>query len=190
MLFCKVEDPGDIGSVKNSVSSGSEVKGKKETHHDTKDDVKVQKGSFTKISPSAKLLISEHGLDASSLQASGPYGTLLKGDVLAAIKSGKVSSRISSHTEKSPSPCPQTSTAASPGSNLELSDSFEDLPNTQIRKVKFIRENLNLLLIEHTKITSKRIEMVTSQIVQMSDALLSSEAISCAWTKEWDMPEA
>lgn len=133
-----VEDPGDVGTVKNSVTSGAEVKGEKETHHDSKDVVKVQKGSFTKISPSAKLLILEHGLDASSLQASGPYGTLLKGDVLAAIKSGKVSSRISSHTEKtSPSPLPQTSTAVSPGSksDLELSDSFEDFPNTQIRKV-------------------------------------------------------
>lgn len=133
-----VEDPGDVGTVKNSVTSGAEVKGEKETHHDSKDVVKVQKGSFTKISPSAKLLILEHGLDASSLQASGPYGTLLKGDVLAAIKSGKASSRISSHTEKtSPSPLPQTSTAVSPGSksDLELSDSFEDFPNTQIRKV-------------------------------------------------------
>lgn len=133
-----VEDPGDVVTVKNSVISGAEVKGEKETHHDSKDVLKVQQGSFTKISPSAKLLISEHGLDASSLQASGPYGTLLKGDVLAAIKSGKVSSRISSHTEKtSPSPLPQTSTAVSPGSksDLELSDSFEDFPNTQIRKV-------------------------------------------------------
>lgn len=158
MLFCKVEDPGDVGTVKNSVTSGAEVKGEKETHHDSKDVVKVQKGSFTKISPSAKLLILEHGLEASSLQASGPYGTLLKGDVLAAIKSGKVSSRISSHTEKtSPSPLPQTSTAVSPRSksDLELSDSFEDFPNTQIRKVKFIRQILNLLLIEHKKYLQK-----------------------------------
>ena len=126
-------------------------------------DAKVQKRSFTNISPSAKLLIPEHGLDASSLQASGPYGTLLKGDVLAAIKSEKASSRSSSHTEKtSPSFHPQTSPAVSQGSNLELSDSFEDLPNTQIRQVKFIRENLNLPLIEHIKITSKRIEMFKS----------------------------
>ncbi|GAY62025.1 hypothetical protein CUMW_214620, partial [Citrus unshiu] len=97
--------------------------------------IAIIKRSFTKISPSAKLLIPEHGLDASSLQASGPYGTLLKGDVLAAIKSEKASSRSSSHTEKtSPSFHPQTSPAVSQGSNLELSDSFEDLPNTQIRK--------------------------------------------------------
>lgn len=29
MLFCKVEDPGDIGSVKNFVTSGIEINGEK-----------------------------------------------------------------------------------------------------------------------------------------------------------------
>lgn len=143
LLFCKVEDPDDIGTVKSSVNIGAEVKGEKASHHDSKDEVKGQKGSFTKISPSAKLLISEYGLDASSLNASGPYGTLLKGDVMEAIKSGKSSSKSSSPAAKtSPSPQthPQTSTVAPPGSKSQLqkSDSFEDLPNTQIRKVEFI----------------------------------------------------
>ncbi|XP_044460574.1 dihydrolipoyllysine-residue acetyltransferase component 1 of pyruvate dehydrogenase complex, mitochondrial [Mangifera indica] len=135
-----VEDPDDIETVKNSVTGGLEVKKEKPTHHDPKDEVGVHKGSFTKISPSAKLLISEYGLDISSLKASGPHGTLLKGDVLAAIKSGKASSKSSSPAEKaSPSPQihPQTSTVASPSlkPSLQQSDSFEDLPNTQIRKV-------------------------------------------------------
>ncbi|KAJ0102308.1 hypothetical protein Patl1_05970 [Pistacia atlantica] len=135
-----VEDPEDIETVKNSFTGGSGVKKEKPTRHDPKDEVGVQKGSFTKISPSAKLLISEFGLDTSSLKASGPHGTLLKVDVLAAIKSGKVSSKSSSPAEKaSPSPQirPQTSAVASPSPKprLQQSDSFEDLPNTQIRKV-------------------------------------------------------
>ncbi|XP_031278526.1 dihydrolipoyllysine-residue acetyltransferase component 1 of pyruvate dehydrogenase complex, mitochondrial [Pistacia vera] len=135
-----VEDPDDIETVKNSFTGGSGVKKEKPTRHDPKDEVGVQKGSFTKISPSAKLLISEFGLDTSSLKASGPHGTLLKVDVLAAIKSGKVSSKSSSPAEKaSPSPQirPQTSAVASPSPKprLQQSDSFEDLPNTQIRKV-------------------------------------------------------
>ncbi|KAL5735106.1 hypothetical protein ACOSP7_032967 [Xanthoceras sorbifolium] len=134
-----VEDPDDIEIVKNSITSGSGVKMEAPTHHDSKDEDRVKKVSFTKISPSAKLLISEYGLDTSSLMASGPHGTLLKGDVLAAIKSGKLSPKSSSPEEKiSPSPrSPQTSTVASPGlkSHLQQSDSFEDLPNTQIRKV-------------------------------------------------------
>ncbi|XVE99152.1 hypothetical protein REPUB_Repub03eG0172700 [Reevesia pubescens] len=134
-----VEDPDDIESVKNSVGSGSAVKKQEPAQLESKSEVREQKSGFSKISPSAKLLISEYGLDASSLKASGPHGTLLKGDVLAAIKSGKVSSKISSSEKKKPSPqtSPQKSPSArpEPKTHPKQSDSFEDLPNTQIRKV-------------------------------------------------------
>ena len=43
------------------------------------------KASVARISPSAKLLITEYGLDLSSLKASGSHGTLLNPHVLAAI---------------------------------------------------------------------------------------------------------
>lgn len=141
VVVCKVEDPSDIEAVKTSVSSGSGKEVKDETtHHDSKGEARGQKASFARISPSAKLLISEYGLDASSLKASGAHGTLLKSDVLAAIKSGKGSSRKSSPKEQaapSPQKGPQPSTTALPESKSQLqqSDSFEDLPNTQIRKV-------------------------------------------------------
>ena len=142
MLFCKVEDQNDIEAVKASVGSGSVVKKQEPRNHESKSDVREHKSGFTKISPSAKLLISEYGLDASSLKASGPHGTLLKGDVLAAIKSGKLSSKISSYEKKKQSPqtSPQKSSSARPESKThpQQSDSFEDLPNTQIRKVYFI----------------------------------------------------
>ncbi|XP_021295301.1 dihydrolipoyllysine-residue acetyltransferase component 1 of pyruvate dehydrogenase complex, mitochondrial isoform X2 [Herrania umbratica] len=134
-----VEDPDDIEAVKTSVGGGSGVRKQEPTQHESKSEVRAQKSGFTKISPSAKLLISEYGLDASSIKASGPHGTLLKGDVLAAIKSGKGSSKISS-SEKIKS-VPETSPQKSPSARLELktqpqqSDSFEDLPNTQIRKI-------------------------------------------------------
>ncbi|XP_022742043.1 dihydrolipoyllysine-residue acetyltransferase component 1 of pyruvate dehydrogenase complex, mitochondrial isoform X1 [Durio zibethinus] len=134
-----VEDPDDIEAVKTSFGSGSAVKKQEPTNHESKSDVRKLKSGFTKISPSAKLLISEYGLDASSLKASGPHGTLLKGDVLAAIKSGKGSSKFSSSEKKKPSPqtSPQKSSSLRPQSTThpQQSDSFEDLPNTQIRKV-------------------------------------------------------
>jgi pyruvate dehydrogenase E2 component (dihydrolipoamide acetyltransferase) len=83
------------------------------------------------------LLISEHGLDASSLHASGPYGTLLKTDVLAAIKSGK--GKKSSAAEKgAPPPQKSPQPSAIPSLEPKQSDSFEDLPNTQIRKVMLL----------------------------------------------------
>lgn len=134
-----VEDPEAIETVKNSVSSGSEVKTEKVTQQVTKSEVKEQISGFTRISPSAKNLISEHGLDASSIKASGSHGTLLKGDVLAAVKSGKAKKISLSHvkTPSSPQNIPKKSSPALPESKTQSlqSDSFEDFPNTQIRKI-------------------------------------------------------
>ncbi|XP_058006757.1 histone-lysine N-methyltransferase ATX5-like [Hevea brasiliensis] len=72
--------------------------------------------------------------------ASGPRGPIPKSDVLAAIKSGKGSSKKSSPAHKlTPSlqKGPQASTTALPESFSQQSDSFEDLANTQIRKNAF-----------------------------------------------------
>ncbi|KAG5557151.1 hypothetical protein RHGRI_007425 [Rhododendron griersonianum] len=130
-----VEDEDDIETVRASISGG-EVKKEKPTQHEARSEPRAQKTGFKRISPSAKLLITEHGLDASSITASGPRGTLLKGDVLGAIKSGKASPKTS-FKDQSPRIHPQTSLPASPESksHLKQSDSYEDLPNSQIRKL-------------------------------------------------------
>ncbi|XP_065872503.1 dihydrolipoyllysine-residue acetyltransferase component 1 of pyruvate dehydrogenase complex, mitochondrial [Euphorbia lathyris] len=129
-----VENSDDIETVKASASNSKEGKEETSTHHVAKDDTKG-KVSFTRISPSAKILIFEHGLDTSSLKASGSHGTLLKSDVLEAIKSGKGTSRKSSpKAGPSRQEGPQTSTLV-PESHSQKSDNFEDVPNTQIRKV-------------------------------------------------------
>ncbi|KAM7267001.1 hypothetical protein ACFE04_009167 [Oxalis oulophora] len=130
-----VEDLDDIETVKTSFSSSPVIKSDKPAHHDSKKEVTSEQkgGGFTKISPSAKILISEYGLDKSSLTASGPRGTLLRGDVLAAIKSGKGVSKTPS--KEKPSSSPQSSSPKLPKSDSQQSDSFEDLPNSQIRKV-------------------------------------------------------
>lgn len=131
-----VEDPADIEIVKKSGSVDSAVKDEKSVNHDISTESGVQKTSFTRISPSAKLLIAEHRLDASSIIASGHRGTLLKGDVLAAIKSGKGAAKISSSEKKTPpSPQIQAQTSSSAAAGVQQSDSFEDFPNSQIRKV-------------------------------------------------------
>nr|XP_048326142.1 dihydrolipoyllysine-residue acetyltransferase component 1 of pyruvate dehydrogenase complex, mitochondrial isoform X2 [Ziziphus jujuba var. spinosa] len=127
-----VEDPADLDIVKNAVSSSSGLKEEKPIDQSTKSEVEALKTTVTRISPSAKVLIAEHGLDISSLKASGHYGTLLKGDVLAAIKSGVKSSKVPSSKEKTV-PSPTASTESK--SHLRQSDFFEDLPNSQIRKV-------------------------------------------------------
>ncbi|KAE8652227.1 dihydrolipoyllysine-residue acetyltransferase component 1 of pyruvate dehydrogenase complex, mitochondrial isoform X2 [Cucumis sativus] len=135
-----VEDLADIESVKNAVSSSSSIKEDKPADSTVKNGVETLKGggAVARISPAAKLLIAEHGLDVSSLKASGSHGTLLKGDVLAAIKSGKGLSEVSLSREKrSPEVHAQASSTVLSETKLSTkqSDSFEDLPNSQIRKV-------------------------------------------------------
>ncbi|VFQ74554.1 unnamed protein product [Cuscuta campestris] len=135
-----VEDADDIEAVKaSSISVSKVVKEQKPIHQNTVNGSRQQKKSFNRISPAAKMLISEHGLDASSIPASGPRGTLLKGDVLAVIKFGKGTSKVASVKEAMPSSS-QTHTlvaSESPGqkSDPKQQDSYEELPNSQIRKV-------------------------------------------------------
>jgi pyruvate dehydrogenase E2 component (dihydrolipoamide acetyltransferase) len=82
------------------------------------------------------MLIKEHGLNVSSLKASGPRGTLLKGDVLAALKSGTASSSAKEKTAPAtPSPQPARDSQAQSLTTSQKSDTFEDMTNTQIRKV-------------------------------------------------------
>ncbi|KAK4707943.1 hypothetical protein R3W88_028868 [Solanum pinnatisectum] len=135
-----VEDENDIEAVRTSISGNNVVKEEKPVRHDVTTEVRTQTTGFNRISPAAKVLITEHGLDASSIPASGPRGTLLKGDVLAALKSGKGSSNNSSAGKANPSP-PQVNQQATPTKPLGLKsdgqqkDAYEDLPNSQIRKV-------------------------------------------------------
>ncbi|KAF6150400.1 hypothetical protein GIB67_034099 [Kingdonia uniflora] len=148
-----VEDPDDIAKVSSITFSGSDAIKEESTHQDLSKEGSSQVTSFARIGPSAKLLIKKFELDASSLNASGPNRTLLKGDVLAAIKSGKGSSRTAHRPmEKKPaSPLtpPQTvhiSTSDS-SSSLLHADSHEDLPNTQIRKARTLNYLHNFLLL-------------------------------------------
>ncbi|XP_055830567.1 dihydrolipoyllysine-residue acetyltransferase component 1 of pyruvate dehydrogenase complex, mitochondrial [Solanum dulcamara] len=135
-----VEDENDIEAVRTSSSGNNVVKEEKSVRHDVTAEVRTQTTGFNRTSPAAKLLISKHGLDASSIPASGPRGTLLKGDVLAALKSGKGSTNSSSVRKATPSP-PQVNQQATPTKSVGLKsdgqqkDAYEDLPNSQIRKV-------------------------------------------------------
>ncbi|XP_004307330.1 PREDICTED: dihydrolipoyllysine-residue acetyltransferase component 1 of pyruvate dehydrogenase complex, mitochondrial [Fragaria vesca subsp. vesca] len=132
-----VEDAADLETVKSSVSVGSSVKEEKPIHQDTKHESgAVKTTSVLRISPAAKMLILEHGLDKSSLRASGAHGTLLKGDVLAAIKSGIGSSKVSSKEKAPSSPQAHTKIASASADSRSLKQiDFEEFPNSQIRKV-------------------------------------------------------
>lgn len=95
-----------------------------------------QSSTVSRISPAAKLLIKEHDLDMSSLRATGPRGTLLKGDVLAALKSGVSSSSTKEKKAPAqPSSQPTRDSQAQAPYVSQKADTYEDIPNSQIRKV-------------------------------------------------------
>ncbi|XP_020101910.1 dihydrolipoyllysine-residue acetyltransferase component 1 of pyruvate dehydrogenase complex, mitochondrial [Ananas comosus] len=138
-----VEDPDDITKIPGDISKGAEPKQEKTIEEPSKNLEKkrgTQDGKFSRISPSAKLLIKDYGLEESSLKASGPRGTLLKGDVLAAIKSAGSSLQSSkpSQDDKASSTHASHVTGHVPTPTVAPSqdkDAYEDLPNSQIRKV-------------------------------------------------------
>ncbi|CAE6075951.1 unnamed protein product [Arabidopsis arenosa] len=130
-----VEDAESIEVIKSSSAGSSEVETVKEVPHSVVDKPTGRKAGFTKISPAAKLLILGHGLEASSIEASGPYGTLLKSDVVAAIASGKVSKTSASMKKKQPSKETPSKSSSTSKSSVTQSDNYEDFPNSQIRKI-------------------------------------------------------
>lgn len=83
-----------------------------------------------RLGPAVKKLLAESGLDASQIQGTGPRGAVVKGDVLAAVKGGmkpQAGGAAKSTAPKKSAP----SKAATPDTPL----SYEDLPNSPIRKV-------------------------------------------------------
>uniref|UniRef100_A0A0D9VVJ1 Dihydrolipoamide acetyltransferase component of pyruvate dehydrogenase complex n=1 Tax=Leersia perrieri TaxID=77586 RepID=A0A0D9VVJ1_9ORYZ len=130
-----VEDLEDIKNIPADASFGGEQKEQSTASKEQKVEADATKeGSIvTRISPAAKLLIKEHHLDQSVLKASGPRGTLLKGDVLAALKSGASSS--STKEKNVPATLSSQPTQAQPVTTSQKTDAYEDIPNSQIRKV-------------------------------------------------------
>ncbi|KAG0468023.1 hypothetical protein HPP92_017351 [Vanilla planifolia] len=136
-----VEDPEEMKDISVDTLGLDELKEKQSVQHvePTEHKHKYHKKGIVRISPSAKRLIAEHGIDASSLEASGPRGTLLKGDVLAAIKFSRGSPEASFSSERKASthipPVQQKATGSSPFATTEDdTDAYEDLPNSLIRK--------------------------------------------------------
>uniref|UniRef100_A0A0E0HRD4 Dihydrolipoamide acetyltransferase component of pyruvate dehydrogenase complex n=1 Tax=Oryza nivara TaxID=4536 RepID=A0A0E0HRD4_ORYNI len=133
-----VEDLEDIKNIPADASFGGEQKEQSIATEAQKVEMDAAKESskITRISPAAKLLIKEHRLDQSVLNASGPRGTLLKGDVLAALKLGASSSSTKQkNAPAAPSSQPTHDFQAQSVTIPQQNDAYEDIPNSQIRKV-------------------------------------------------------
>lgn len=137
-----VENPDDIPKFANGLanqSSSQEVK-KDTTEQKIAHDREPQWQTH-RFGPSVRRLLAEFELDASSLKSTGPHGTLLKGDVLAAIKSGVDLKKSSAPKLQKPEGLPKDKKASISQTSLQLplhiesSGLHEDIPNSQIRKV-------------------------------------------------------
>ncbi|XP_044955981.1 dihydrolipoyllysine-residue acetyltransferase component 1 of pyruvate dehydrogenase complex, mitochondrial isoform X2 [Hordeum vulgare subsp. vulgare] len=138
-IYVTVEESDDIEKIPADTSFGGDHK-EDESSGSAAQTVEVdaaeQSPVMSRISPAAKMLIKEHGLNASLLKASGPRGTLLKGDVLAALKSGTALSSAKEKTAPAaPLPQPARDSQVHSQTTSPKSDTFEDITNTQIRKV-------------------------------------------------------
>uniref|UniRef100_M8C400 Dihydrolipoamide acetyltransferase component of pyruvate dehydrogenase complex n=1 Tax=Aegilops tauschii TaxID=37682 RepID=M8C400_AEGTA len=138
-IYVTVEESDDIEKIPADTSFGGDHK-EDESSGSAAQTVEVdaaeQSPVMSRISPAAKMLIKEHGLNASLLKASGPRGTLLKGDVLAALKSGTALSSAKEKTAPAaPSPQPARDSQVHSQTTSPKSGTFEDITNTQIRKV-------------------------------------------------------
>lgn len=139
-----VENAEDIASAKNIYLSVTDSG--KSSEKDEKAGVSVQDSyisshpSRQRLGPSVRKLLSESGIDVTSLIGTGPGGSVVKGDVLAAMRSGsKPAKAAESKTVVEPvqsvtrtSPVPKLSSEALLASS---SPAYEDFPTSQIRKV-------------------------------------------------------
>jgi pyruvate dehydrogenase E2 component (dihydrolipoamide acetyltransferase) len=97
----KVEDSNDVAKIPADTSFKGEHEEDQSSGSASQSievDATEQSLELRHISPTAKTLIKEHGLKISLLKASCPCGTLLKGDVLAALKACTASSSAKEKT--------------------------------------------------------------------------------------------
>lgn len=100
-----------------------------------------------RLGPAVRMLLSESGLSAADVAASGPNGILTKGDVLAAIAAGvkpKAASAASSKPAAAAAPAAAPAPAAAapapaaaakpaaPAASSSQAASFTDTPNSQV----------------------------------------------------------
>eukprot|EP00252_Welwitschia_mirabilis_P014353 TRINITY_DN31539_c0_g1_i1.p1 TRINITY_DN31539_c0_g1~~TRINITY_DN31539_c0_g1_i1.p1 ORF type:complete len:520 (+),score=108.37 TRINITY_DN31539_c0_g1_i1:170-1729(+) len=108
-------------------------------------EVNKQTQSY-RFGPAVRRLLAEFEIDLSKLKSTGPRGILLKGDVLAAMQSGNVSAqRSETASTQQITELPVSNKKSQRGlsalslepSNVPLpsSEFYDDVPNTQIRKV-------------------------------------------------------
>lgn len=143
------EDIAKVGDISTSLSNVATDRSSKKAEQAEKlpEEPKVHSDSLLshpsrqRLGPAVRKLLAESGLDVTALRGTGPGGAVLKGDVLAAMRSAQKPSKAAEAKElKGPAQPPgmasPPASKASPEALPPLSSlAYDDLPTSQIRKV-------------------------------------------------------
>ncbi len=91
-------------------------------------------GSRVKASPLARRMAAQAGLDLASLKGSGPQGRIVKADVEAAM-SGGAPKKADPAAAPAKAPAAAPSLGAAPSADVPGLPAYDEIPNTNMRKV-------------------------------------------------------
>ena len=91
-------------------------------------------GSRVKASPLARRMAAQAGLDLASLKGSGPQGRIVKADVEAAM-SGGAAKKADPAAALAKVPAAAPSLGAAPSADVPGLPAYDEIPNTNMRKV-------------------------------------------------------
>jgi pyruvate dehydrogenase E2 component (dihydrolipoamide acetyltransferase) len=132
-----------------------------------KEQVKAGEAQRSKVSPLAKRMAKELGLDLSKIKGTGPDGRILQEDIQAFVKASTPSEQKSQEPAH-PMPAPQTSPAApSPEIAMNLDGELQELSNLQ--RVSAERMAQSFRTAPHFYLN---VQVDMSQAVVMREALL------------------
>lgn len=175
-----VDDEDQIAAFKSyTADSGAE----KETATTSTESSSESSLHDVRLAPSARHLLEEHHISIDRVRPTGPHGIMTKGDVLAVISSGSISSgppETAKHKTQKPEPAPkgpkappvETPIAQSPNaapSSLSVQVPTDvDIPTSQIRRIIAQRLLESKSSIPHMYVSS---DVELDAIVQLRESL-------------------
>lgn len=130
------EDLDKFASYSNAPVATTSASKPNETASEPTPAPMTSSNARSNIGPAVKKLLAESGLKVSQIQGTGPGGMIIKGDVLAALKGGmkpQAGDIVKDAAAQKPAAAQKSAPSKAPISGTP--STFEDIPNTPIRKV-------------------------------------------------------
>ncbi len=160
-------------------------------------DTNTATSGGVRISPLARKLADEHGLDVSQLQGSGPDGRIIKRDILAAVETGSAKPRAEQHEapDQKPAPVPtiaaaglETKTVALSGMRKTIAkrlvESKTTVPHFQVSVAVYMDPLMELRKTINGQLESQGVKLSVNDFVTRAIALacLEHPVVNASWT--------